>query len=202
MSNSKDRIDTLIRYTCTDQHFIPNYSAYSSMANIWIRTLLLGVCFCVLIDQSAGWFTSLNCKSKRSHDDEPYHFGHTDLKCLFDTTIVRAKRSAPWRFPYALKHGWIYYKGHYFEFGVDVSNTGTFEHSVSAGHPYKGNKCAHEREAVAAGFSRLSVDCLKKCSRSYTKEYGEYNLFSNNCNMFANRISKILCSSRCPAWCK
>uniref|UniRef100_K1QVY3 Uncharacterized protein n=1 Tax=Magallana gigas TaxID=29159 RepID=K1QVY3_MAGGI len=71
------------------------------------------------------------------------------------------------------------------------------------------NRFAHDRcpgglESSAAGYSELSLDCIKGCARNYRCKYGYYTLLGNNCNVFANRISAVLCASggHCPSWCR
>lgn len=121
----------------------------------------------------------------------PYYFGTTALFCL----TKKGKRAAPSRGTKDLNHRWILYRGYFFERlnGRDVYNRGF---STDSG------KCSTHRESKPAGYSSLSVDCIKRCTNNYKRKYGKYGWWGNNCHYFANRISDILCNSKtCPSWC-
>lgn len=72
-----------------------------------------------------------------------------------------------------------------------------------ATHRQASNRCSGGMESSPAGYSQLSVDCIKGCARNYRCHFGHYSLLSNNCHKFANRISAVLCTSgrSCPSWC-
>lgn len=123
---------------------------------------------------------------------KPFYFGTTRLFCM-----AKGKRgSSPSRPTWALKHRWIEYNGHFFE---RLKNGGDI---FSSNAPKDSNKCSSSRESRPAGYSSLSIDCMKRCTNKYRQRYGGYRLLSNNCHHFANRFSDILCSSStCPSWC-
>ena len=66
------------------------------------------------------------------------------------------------------------------------------------------HRCSSSREGSPAGYSRLSLDCIKGCARNYRCKYGKFKLLlGNNCHKFANRLSAVLCTTgtTCPSWC-
>ncbi|CAC5375390.1 unnamed protein product [Mytilus coruscus] len=141
------------------------------------------------------WFRHRPCTASKCSDPsrgKPFYFGTTRLFCM-----AKGKRgSSPSRPTWALKHRWIEYNGHYFE---RLKNGGDI---FSSNAPKDSNKCSSRRESRPAGYSSLSIDCLKRCTNKYRQRYGSYRLLSNNCHHFANRFSDILCSrTTCPSWC-
>lgn len=136
------------------------------------------------------WFwTSQKTSDCTGRDGHPYYFGTTNLICMSS----KGKR-APDRGLWDISHRWIYYQGFYFERLSDRDVYGT---SLT-----DSDKCSHQMESVPAGYSKLSVDCIQKCTNRYRQKYGGYSLLSNNCHKFANRLSAILCDSvTCPSWC-
>ncbi|XP_063410305.1 uncharacterized protein LOC134693421 [Mytilus trossulus] len=146
----------------------------------------------VLVTGSNGWWWSkpkYGCLDPSRGD--PYYFGTTDLFCMTKT----GKRDAPSRYTKAISHRWILYKGHYFE---RLSN-GDF---TTKGHSQESDKCKTHRESTPAGYSSLSVDCIARCTKNYKRKYGSYGWWGNNCHIYANRISEILCNkTTCPSWC-
>ncbi|KAJ8299733.1 hypothetical protein KUTeg_023793 [Tegillarca granosa] len=138
---------------------------------------------------SAILCNSVTCPSWCRRDGYPYYFGTTNLICMSS----KGKR-APDRGLWDISHRWIYYQGFYFERLSDRDVYGT---SLT-----DSDKCSHQMESVPAGYSKLSVDCIQKCTNRYRQKYGGYSLLSNNCHKFANRLSAILCDSvTCPSWC-
>ena len=68
----------------------------------------------------------------------------------------------------------------------------------------EGHRCDGSLEASPAGYSNVSIECLKGCARNYRCQFGDYSLLFNNCHYFANRMSSVMCESRedhCPSWC-
>uniref|UniRef100_K1RWS8 Uncharacterized protein n=1 Tax=Magallana gigas TaxID=29159 RepID=K1RWS8_MAGGI len=65
------------------------------------------------------------------------------------------------------------------------------------------SRCSGGRENLPAGYSKLSLDCIKGCARNYRCHFGSYSLLGNNCHKFANRLSEVLCTrgTSCPSWC-
>ena len=67
-----------------------------------------------------------------------------------------------------------------------------------------GHRCDGGLEASPAGYSNVSIECLKGCARNYRCHFGDHSLLFNNCHFFANRLSSVLCTSKeglCPTWC-
>ncbi|XP_061174366.1 uncharacterized protein LOC133183422 [Saccostrea echinata] len=140
------------------------------------------------------WFVSSgNDKGcPRRGSASPFYFGVTDLSCLNG----KKKRSAPARGVWDYTHRFIYYRGYYFEFFV-----GSFTRIGSS--RLAGSRCRGGIERSPAGYSYLSLDCIKRCARRYRYKYGLYNVVLNNCHNFANRMSEVLCRRgyQCPSWC-
>ncbi|XP_078312677.1 uncharacterized protein LOC144619171 [Crassostrea virginica] len=109
---------------------------------------------------------------------------------------MAGKRDAPARGTWDLSHRFIYYQGYYFEF-LDDSN------AYISTHRQAGHRCSGGTESSPAGYSYLSLDCIKGCARNYRCRFGTYSLLGNNCHKFANRLSEVLCTSghTCPSWC-
>ncbi|XP_078311626.1 uncharacterized protein LOC111134274 [Crassostrea virginica] len=159
-----------------------------------LKLLMLFSVTCALFCETNAWFWW----GSRSHDQcprsggaSPYYFGTTSLWCL-----SKGKRGAPSRSTWSLTHRFIYYKDFYFEFlGNSNAVIGT---SARDSH-----RCSSSREGSPAGYSRLSLDCIKGCARNYRCRYGKYNLLWNNCHHFTNRFSAVLCTTgtTCPSWC-
>lgn len=108
----------------------------------------------------------------------------------------KGKRDAPSRGTKVLSHRWIQYKGYYFE-RINSGDIYTYGSSTES------DKCSTQRESKPAGYSSLSVDCIKRCTNKYQRKYGSYGWWGNNCHHYANRISEILCTkTTCPSWCE
>ncbi|XP_033746423.1 uncharacterized protein LOC117331696 [Pecten maximus] len=174
----------------------------SEVVRIRVLFLLLLLAGC-----SCGWLFRRKenlhaCSTKRSPDEKPYFFGTTSLLCMtYSYYFRRSKRSA--RMPTMLPiHSWLYYEGKYVEFGIYHNYRKPYNYSISIERPAVGDKCAFRLDQTPQGYSSLGVDCIEGCARNYVRTYGEYRLFTNNCHVFLNRISKILChSDTCPSWC-
>lgn len=108
----------------------------------------------------------------------------------------KGKRDAPSRGTKVLSHRWIQYKEYYFE-RINSGDIYTYGSSTES------DKCSTQRESKPAGYSSLSVDCIKRCTNKYQRKYGSYGWWGNNCHHYANRISEILCTkTTCPSWCE
>ncbi|XP_078312493.1 uncharacterized protein LOC111132763 [Crassostrea virginica] len=160
-----------------------------------LKLLILFSVICALFCETDAWFWrrrrgGSQCPS--TGGASPYYFGTTSLWCL-----SKGKRGAPSRSTWALKHRFIYYKGYYFELW---SNSYAYIGTSAQGS----SKCSIKREGSPAGYSRLSLDCIKGCARNYRCAYGRYRLLGNNCHKFANRLSAVLCTTgtTCPSWCR
>nr|XP_022296912.1 uncharacterized protein LOC111106500 [Crassostrea virginica] len=147
--------------------------------------LLLLVC----VRQTLG-----NCTEEK-FGTFPYFFGRTNIDCM-----DRTRRAAltPQRISFSGKrvHMWINYRGTYFEYGVGQSR------GVHVGTSlYNHGNCAGQMESLPAGYSSLSVECLTRCAQNYATRYGRYQPMYDIVHPFANMMSRILCSSKCPVWC-
>ncbi|KAJ8299508.1 LOW QUALITY PROTEIN: hypothetical protein KUTeg_023568 [Tegillarca granosa] len=144
------------------------------------RLALLALVFIILvldIQDSEAWWWRRRTKSSNCNGGKPYYFGTTNLWC-----IKKYKRgAAPSRGTWTLKHRWIYYEGFYFE------RLGNGE--VYGNKPTAASKCSWRRESSPAGYSSLSVNCIKRCTEKYRARYGRYRLLSNNCHHFANNTT-------------
>ncbi|XP_011421702.1 uncharacterized protein [Magallana gigas] len=158
-----------------------------------IMSALLVVVFVLLSEADAWWVfgggSSSQCPSRGGAS--PYYFGTTNLFCM------AGKRGAPARGTWALSHRFIYYKGYYFEF-LSSSKASISTQRQAAG------RCSGGRESSPAGYSELSLECIKGCAKNYRCHFGTYSLLGNNCHKFANRLSEVLCTrgTSCPSWCQ
>eukprot|EP00105_Crassostrea_gigas_P005513 XP_011419147.1 PREDICTED: uncharacterized protein LOC105322243 [Crassostrea gigas] len=157
--------------------------------------ILVIAMFC---DNADAWWWRKYKKNKqcgKRGGASPYYFGTTNLGCMMK--YGKGKRRAPWRSTIALTHRFIYYKGFYFEF---MSNS----YAYYSRQRYKGDKCSGKMERSPAGYSELSVECIKGCAKNYRCKFGKYRLIRNNCHKFANRLSAVLCrkGTTCPFWCQ
>ncbi|XP_078312609.1 uncharacterized protein LOC144619131 [Crassostrea virginica] len=158
------------------------------------QSILWIVAFVFLCEIEALWLVGKNGDDEicpRRSGAYSYYFGTTDLHCM------RGKREMPWRGIWEITHRLLYYRGYYFDF-LDNSRAYILR-SRRAGH-----RCDGGLEGSPAGYSQVSISCLKGCARNYRCQFGDYNLLSNNCHHFANRLSFVLCRVRkgyCPTWC-
>ncbi|XP_062607345.1 uncharacterized protein LOC134282015 [Saccostrea cucullata] len=157
-----------------------------------VNFFVLGVF--LLCESDAWWLVgkngnSGNCPARGGAS--PYYFGTTNLWCM-----NKGRRGIPTRGVWELTHRFIYYKGLYFEFSSDSK-------AHVSPNRLLGYKCSGGRESSPAGYSEVDVECLKGCARNYRCTFGSYNLLSNNCHKFANRLSEVMCKrgSGCPRWC-
>ena len=124
----------------------------------------------------------------------PFYFGTTNLECM-NRLNAKGKRSAPYRWVHQITHRYLYYRGKYFEY---FTNSRGYVNN----YPTRGSQCNAETEYFSAGYGVLSLECMKKCARSYTRKYGYFSSLSNNCHHFANKMAEILCDyNSCPSWC-
>nr|XP_022335681.1 uncharacterized protein LOC111132197 [Crassostrea virginica] len=154
---------------------------------LWIVALL----FLIEIE-AVRWSTRGNENCPRRNGTDPYYFGTTNLLCM-----LREKREAPRRAQWEITHRFLYYQGYYFDF---LENS-----KVEIGRSrLDGHRCDGGLEASPAGYSNVSIECLKGCARNYRCHFGDHSLLFNNCHYFANRLSSVLCTSKeglCPTWC-
>lgn len=140
-----------------------------------------------------------------SDGSKPYFIGSTHLTCLMLNagielakdliTSGRRKRALQVQ-EIDMSHSYLYYDGVLLEFGVNGTRI------EPEGLPMFSQSCPSAYLPLPAGFSYLSVDCVVKCAMNYHLRFGNYKLFTNNCNTFTNRLSDILCHEiHCPSWC-
>ncbi|XP_061162586.1 uncharacterized protein LOC133171798 [Saccostrea echinata] len=159
-----------------------------------MRTAFISVSVLIFLilhqsDRTDAWLFQKS--HSRCQGGKPYYFGTTDLLCKI------GRRSAPSRFTLSLSHRWIYFDGEYFEWGV---NGQSYHYGSTL---TDGDHCRTEQEEEPAGYSQLDKSCIEKCARSYKGRYGSYNLLTNNCHIFANKLSEVLCNhTTCPEWCQ
>jgi hypothetical protein len=134
---------------------------------------------------------------------KPYFLETTHLTCMLRTGIGLAIAFIAGRKKRALQvkeidmsHSYIYYDGVLFEFGLNGTRI------EPQGLPMFSKTCPSAYLPLPAGFSHLSVDCVVKCAKNYHIRFGNYKVFTNNCNTFTNRLSDLLCHEiHCPSWC-
>lgn len=135
----------------------------------------------------------------------PYYIGTTHLQCMLKTginmalssSINRRKRRALQVPEIDMSHSYLSYEKVLLEFGLNGTRI------ESLGYPMFSESCPSAFFPVPTGFSFLSVDCIVRCAKNYHIQFGNYKVFSNNCNTFTNRMSNILCHEiRCPYWCR
>ena len=57
--------------------------------------------------------------------------------------------------------------------------------------------CAVTWDEAPAGFSSCPIETIESFATGYRAKYGGYNLVTNNCHHFVNRVSLILSSDDC-----
>ncbi|XP_048758515.2 uncharacterized protein LOC125668407 [Ostrea edulis] len=127
---------------------------------------------------------------------KPFYFGKTNIWCmsLFPRRVSRSVH----RNPFGISHRWIWYDGHYLEFGTRPHASVVIRNT----HPMVGDFCPTKMEKKPAGYSVLPVQCIIGCARNYERVFGKFSKMKNNCHMFTNRMAEILCyNTVCPHWC-
>ena len=112
--------------------------------------------------------------------------------CLNGPLFSRTS-SAPSRFNYALWHRLIKYKNYIIEWGRD-------EYSINYRYPHS-RRCHVTWERQPAGRSSKSINEVDNFGRMYEFYNGEYGMFTNNCHMFANDLSRFLTYNTRPNSC-
>lgn len=162
-------------------------------------SVFLAVVALVLLSKSDAWWligkNGNNDLCRWTSGTSSYYFGTTDLPGGSSSSGKgRKKRSYPSRGIWEMTHRFIYYKGFYFEFFDDSTARISNRHVCPS--------CPGSFENSPAGYSEVSVSCIKGCARNYRCTFGTYNFLDNNCHHFANELSKVLCTRiSCPAWC-
>lgn len=145
-------------------------------------------------------FSSCPCHSA------PYYFGVTDAYCLTPSRFARRATPLPPRRPVTdLVQRWVYYRGYYAECGIGPMGVGQQPQAVVNQYPVGFNRCRQQREPTPAGFSTVSVDCLRRCVDRYHSTHGSYNFILHSSTRCANEFAKILFNGAsdgsCPQWC-
>ena len=121
-------------------------------------------------------------------------YGETwPLACTW--TNGRKKRSydPPTVWVHKLTHRWLNYQGYYYEFGPSGAWWNTYP---------AWRHCNQEGEYVTS--SDVDTECLQGYARNYKRRYGNYNVLTNNCHHFVNRLGSVLCTTPrgyCKTWC-
>ena len=121
-----------------------------------------------------------------------YFFGTQNLRCV--TGSGRKSRSVPpTRFGLALSHRLVYYRNAVYELhpsGVHTRNSPNWEAA---------RRCPVTWEASPAGTSTCSSQALTIYTNRYINIYDRYNVLTNNCHDFANRLSAYIFNSNCES---
>lgn len=110
-----------------------------------------------------------------------YHFGTQSLWCVLNKPVLYGSSS---RFPFAPWHRLIKYKDYVLEWGENGFSI-NFNRSFSS-------HCPVTWEEDPAGTSSKTIQQVEDFGKIYQYYNGEYGLFSNNCHMFANDLSRFL----------
>lgn len=122
------------------------------------------------------------------NSDHPYFFGTQNLNCVKG----RTRRSIiPTRFVWDISHRLVYYRDAVYELHPGGVYTRTSPNWELA------NRCNVTWESTPAGTSTCSIEEMREFANNYVSNYGGYNLFTNNCHKFANRVSTFLFQSNC-----
>ena len=108
--------------------------------------------------------------------------------------LFSASSSASSRFSYAISHRLIKYKNYMIEWGTD-------EYSINYRYPHS-RRCHVTWEQRPAGRSSKSINEVDNFGRMYEFYNGEYSMFTNNCHMFSNDLSRFLTYNTRPNSCR
>ena len=155
--------------------------------------------FILLVSSSTGFRISTRCGfgSRSCSLPQPvpvptyaYFFGTQSLLCVWVKPVLYGSSS---RFPYARWHRLIKYKDPVLEWGENGYSI-NFNRSVSS-------QCPITWEEEPAGVSSKTIEQVDDFGRMYQYYNGEYGVFSNNCHMFANDLSRFLAHNTRPVFC-
>ena len=113
-----------------------------------------------------------------------YYFGSQSLMCLNGPLFSSTSLSASSRFNYSPWRRLIKYKNYIIEWGRD-------EYSINYRYPHS-RRCHVTWEQRPPGRSSKSINEVDNFGRMYEFYNGEYGMFTNNCHMFANDLSRFL----------
>ncbi|PIK32881.1 hypothetical protein BSL78_30307 [Apostichopus japonicus] len=139
------------------------------MSDIWIGELEFVDFFC-------GWPYEINTKQKREIGN-----GNVVVERLTPEEINTLK----------LDHSFVYFRGQTFEWGASMMvnfNNGTINR--------RSQECPN---AVwrRQGDSACSLQQAQKLATKFYEIFGEYNLLTNNCHIFAEWFMRNLSSGNC-----
>ncbi|CAB4007689.1 Hypothetical predicted protein [Paramuricea clavata] len=112
----------------------------------------------------------------KSDTSSPYYLGEMSLS---DAIKGKRKRYVIW--PWTLTHSMILFRGKVFEWGINY--TYYMNRSPSS--------CQITWHWGAKGFSKCSLSDVESWTRAYGRS-NTYDILSNNCHMFVNRLAKYL----------
>lgn len=133
-----------------------------------------------------------------------FWFGTQSLFCINSKTgflphlskrsIIHQDPSPTFAFPSRSNlryvHRLLFYRGMTFEWGTGVQG-----HHLGYGASVR--DCSVTWERSPAGESHCPVSKVTNFTLGYRNRFGPYNLLTNNCHHFANRISKLLMEEDC-----
>lgn len=167
--------------------------------------LAFGVFWCIVCGFSVCDVKGSSPENKNEHIDG-FWFGKQSITCMKSKPGAFlppgiSKRSViyqdspdtsgyPSRYSLLYKHRLIFYRGTTFEWGTGVQG-----HHVGDGASVR--DCPVTWERLPAGESHCPVSKVVNFTSSYRGRFGPYNLLTNNCHHFANRVSKLLSKGNC-----
>ena len=122
-----------------------------------------------------------------------YYFGSQSLMCL-NGPLFSSTSSAPSRLNYSPWHRLIKYKNYIIELGRDA-------YYINYRYPHS-RRCHVTWEHRPAGRSSKSINEVDNFGRMYEFYNREYGMFTNNCHMFANDLSRFLTYNTRPNSCR
>lgn len=144
--------------------------------------IVIAVCF---------FLTEASFPPNRYSNPDGYFFGTQSLTCVVWNNLWKKDSIPPDRFTLAPKHRLIYYRNAVYEFGP----SGVTTHNLPDWQDAR--KCPVKWDSAPASTSNCSVQSLKNVLAGYIGRYGKYNVVTNNCHKFANRVSAFLFKSKC-----
>lgn len=116
-----------------------------------------------------------------------------DQRRIHRRSVVSSSSSGfPTRSSLRYVHRLVFYRGLTFEWG-----TGTRGYHFDRNGAVSVRDCDVTWERRPAGESDCPVSRVVDFTLRYRSRFGPYNLLTNNCHHFANRVSKLLTDGRC-----
>ncbi|XP_078685912.1 uncharacterized protein LOC144918761 [Branchiostoma floridae x Branchiostoma belcheri] len=120
-------------------------------------------------------------RSSNSAGSVPFFHGTTRLS--------RRRRGVDTVWQWSLSHRVLLFRGEVFEWGVGASR---WADKVA----WEGRRCPSDCAVTwtksPAGYSSCTRAKAELFTRQYKSRYGSYNLYTNNCHYFVNRLMKYL----------